>query len=167
MALHDVPDTGRRFQIVANEPTRSAVCAVAQLRELPRLEASFEVVRRGRDTVQVAGRVSATVGQTCVVTLDPILNEVEEDIDVTYTSDAAGAEIAVADIDFAAEDPPEPAIGGVVDLGQIATEFLILGMDPYPRKPGATFELPRTDDSTDHPFAALAALKKSQPGNKS
>ena len=30
---------------------------------------------------------------------------------------------------------PEPLIGGIVDLGALATEFLILGLDPYPRKP--------------------------------
>ena len=27
-------------------------------------------------------------------------------------------------------------VGGTVDLGAIATEFLILGLDPYPRKTG-------------------------------
>ena len=34
---------------------------------------------------------------------------------------------------------PERLIGDVVDLGALATEFLILGLDPYPRKAGATF----------------------------
>ena len=36
-----------------------------------------------------------------------------------------------------ADEGPETLHGGVVDLGAVATEFLILGIDPYPRKPGA------------------------------
>ncbi|MND03201.1 hypothetical protein D3C83_229160 [compost metagenome] len=51
--------------------------------------------------------------------------------------------------------------GGTVDLGALAAEFLVLGIDPYPRKPGASFEAPATaDDPAAHPFATLAALKK-------
>ena len=46
---------------------------------LPRLEAAFDLTRIGGDGVHVVGRVSATVSQTCVVTLDPMQNEVDED----------------------------------------------------------------------------------------
>jgi hypothetical protein len=53
---------------------------------------------------------------------------------------------------------PEPLIGGVVDSGVIATDFLSLGPDPS-RKPGAEFAAPVTDYESGHPFAALAALK--------
>ena len=51
-----------------------------------------------------------------------------------------------------------------VDLGAVATEFLLLGIDPYPRKPGAVFDAPATGDPAGHPFAALAALKKDGTG---
>ena len=37
-------------------------------------------------------------------------------------------------------DPPDPIIGGKIDLGALASEFLALGLDPYPRKPGAKFQ---------------------------
>ena len=65
------------------------------------------------------------------------------------------------------EEPPEPLIGGKLDLGAIATEFLILGIDPYPRKPGAQFSPPKADDAGAHPFAALEALKKRPGGGQS
>ena len=65
------------------------------------------------------------------------------------------------------EEPPEPIINGAIDLGALATEFLILGLDPYPRKPGVSFDKPvETDDPQDHPFAALAGLKTQQPPKK-
>ena len=166
VAVHELPDAGRQYQITADEHARAAVCRLAQLADLPRLEASFEVARRGRGAVHVVGRVSATVAQNCVVTLEPIVSEVEEGIDVVYTSETAEADHEAIDIDFAGEDPPEPLAGGVLDLGKVATEFLMLGIDPYPRKPGAIFEPPQTGDKEVHPFAALAALKKVQPDNE-
>ncbi len=59
-----------------------------------------------------------------------------------------------------AEDPPEPIVNGAIDLGALAVEFLMLGLDPYPRKPGAVFEpVIAPVDPADHPFAALGALK--------
>jgi hypothetical protein len=53
-------------------------------------------------------------------------------------------------------------VQGAVDLGALATEFLLLGIDPYPRKPGVAFAPPAdTPGPSGHPFEALAALKKS------
>ena len=63
-------------------------------------------------------------------------------------------------------DSLEPLVGGTVDLGAIATEYFLLGIDPYPRKPGAVFEPPSAGDAATKPFAALAALKKLGPGDK-
>ena len=163
VAVYEVPETGRHYHIVADERTRSAVCALAQLNDLPRLEADFDVARRGRSAVHVVGRVSATVEQTCVVTLETMRNEVEENIDVVYTSETTGSDGEAVDIDFVLDDPPEALADGILDLGKVATEFLMLGIDPYPRKPGAVFEPQQTADNEGHPFAALAALKKS-PG---
>ena len=62
--------------------------------------------------------------------------------------------------------PPEPIVDGRLDLGALATEFLILGIDPYPRKPGAVFEAPSSADRDATAFAALAALKKSDGGTE-
>jgi hypothetical protein len=39
-------------------------------------------------------------------------------------------------------------------------EFLLLGIDPYPRKAGAEFAPVKADDGSAKPFAALEALKK-------
>jgi hypothetical protein len=60
---------------------------------------------------------------------------------------------------------PEPLVGGVVDLGALATEFLILGINPYPRKPEAVFEAPRQAKGDQGPFAALERLAKRQEGS--
>src|ERR1043165_5425841 len=110
------------------------------------------------------------VRQTCVVTLDAVENEVNEPIEVDFAPprEPAGS-AAEIDLDAArsAEDEIEPLTGNTVDLALLATEFFILGIDPYPRKPGASFDAPKpAADPSDHPFARLAALQKNSTVKK-
>jgi Large ribosomal RNA subunit accumulation protein YceD len=166
LAVSDVPETGRSVALAADERTRAAVAEIAGLRSLPRLEATFDVALHGRDGLHVTGRVTATVGQSCVVTLEPIESEVVEDIELVFAP-AAAPVIVEEDgdkVEIAAVEAPEPLSGGTVDLGAIATEFLILGINPYPRKPGVVFEPPAVGADTDGPFAALKALRKTPGG---
>jgi hypothetical protein len=174
VVIEDVAETGRHFDLVADSDVRAAVAQVVGLRELPRLQANFDVTRHGADGLRVCGRVSATVGQNCVVTLEPLANEVEEDIDLLFAPASPPVERKAGERktgedeagEAGSERPqrswngPEPLIGGIVDLGALATEFLILGLDPYPRKPGAVFEAPQDVKPDPGPFAALAGLKE-------
>ncbi|MGA2312890.1 MAG: YceD family protein [Xanthobacteraceae bacterium] len=159
VAVEDVAETGARFDLVANAQVRAAVARMASLRDLPRLEANFDVTRRGAG-LHVAGRVSATVGQLCIFTLEPLVNEVEEAIDLLFmpqpTAEREDGEVGTRG---ESADETEPLIGGLVDLGALAIEFLILGLDPYPRKPGAVFQPPEAKPY-ESPFAALASLRK-------
>ena len=159
LALSDVPESGRHLNLFADRQTRDAVAEHAGLTALTRLEASFDVMPHGRGGLHVVGRVSATVGQTCVVTLEPLKNEIDEAIDLVFAP-AEAPPIGGAEVDLSAADAPEPLMGGGVDLGEIATEFLILGLDPYPRKPDAIFQSAPAGEDSANPFAALAALKK-------
>ena len=168
VAIEDVAETGRHFELVADTDVRAAVARLAGLRDVPRLQANFDVTRHGADGLHVSGHVSATVGQTCVVTLEPLANEIEEDIDLLFAppppplARKAGEDEAAEKRSERPErrwNEPEPLAGGVVDLGALATEFLILGLDPYPRKPGAVFEPPQEVKPDPGPFAALAGLK--------
>ncbi len=157
----DVPDTGLHLDLVADEATRATVAGVAGVRGLPRLTATFDLARAGGG-LKVTGEIAATVEQTCVVTLEPMTSELREPIDIAFVpprADEAADETEEA-IDPGADDEPEPLVDGAADLGVVATEFLLLAIDPYPRKPGAVFEPPKTEDAGGHPFAALAALKK-------
>jgi Large ribosomal RNA subunit accumulation protein YceD len=159
-----VPESGLHLDLVADDASRAAIAAIAAINALPRLEARFDVMRQG-DGLTVSGEVSASVGQHCVVTLEPMTSEVCEPIDLTFVPPAVAthADALPDEIDPDAADEPEPLVGGVVDLGRIATEFLLLAIDPYPRKPGAVFEAPEGGDPGAHPFAALATLKKGPP----
>ena len=89
MALEDIPETGMHLEIDAPEPARSEIVPLAGVRELPRLSAVFDLSRRGAG-VRVTGQVSARVGQTCVVTLEPIENDLEEQVDLMFSLASTG-----------------------------------------------------------------------------
>src|SRR5215470_19207733 len=122
VAVEEVAETGQHFDLVADATVRAAVAKIAGLRDLPRFEGSFDVVRRGYGGLHVTGSVSATVGQTCVVSLEPLANEVDESIDLVFEPptmaplpDSPQSHGHSVDL-----NGPEPLVGGVVDLGALA-----------------------------------------------
>src|SRR5215510_13303121 len=89
VALDDIPETGLHLEIEAPESARSDLVALANLRELLRLSAVFDLARRGAG-VRVTGQVSARVGQTCVVTLEPVESDLMESIDLRFAPQLTG-----------------------------------------------------------------------------
>jgi len=158
-----IPEAGLHGEIEADPATRVALAGIAGLRGIEWARASFDLKLESGDSVHVRGRVTARVGQVCVVSLDPVENDVVEDVDLVFVPESrmpALADSVDEDDEGDTPDPPEPILNGVIDLGRLATDALFLGIDPYPRKPDAVFEAPSVpDDPEDHPFAALKALK--------
>jgi uncharacterized metal-binding protein YceD (DUF177 family) len=161
-----IPDTGLHRAFEAGDATRAAMADLAGLREIVSARASFDLVPKSGGRVQVTGEVHARVGQSCVVTLDPIENDIDEVIDLLFAppeqirSLAALVDEVAQREDDEVPDPPEPIVNGVIDLGRLATDALFLAIDPYPRRPEAVFEpLAEVKDPAQHPFAALRTLQ--------
>lgn len=169
-----IPDTGLHRELEASAAERQAMADLAGVREILSARASFDVVPKSGGRVQVTGHVRARVGQTCVVTLDLMESEIDEEVDLIFAPEAEVRRLA----DLIEEgqddeeppevaDPPEAIVNGIIDLGRIATDALFLAIDPYPRKPGVAFEAEVTAlDPEDHPFAALKALQDNKQGKK-
>ena len=169
-----IPEAGLHRKIEADAAARQAMAEIAGVREVVAARAAFDLTLKSDGKVHVTGRVTARVGQDCVVTLDPIENEIDEPVDLIFAPPAQIpllADLVDDDMedDIEAPDPPEPIVNGQIDLGRIATDALFLGIDPYPRKEGAVFEAEiEAGDPGDHPFAALKALQSrgSKKGDK-
>jgi uncharacterized metal-binding protein YceD (DUF177 family) len=165
VAVAQIPETGLHRDIQADQAIRTAVADVGGLREVLSVQASFDVTPKSGGRFHVVGHVRARIGQTCVVTLEEIENDIDEPIDLIFAPPEQIPQMAAL-VDEAEEsdeempDPPEPIENGMIDLGRVATDALYLAVDPYPRKPGAVFEpVVEAADPEDHPFAALKALK--------
>lgn len=169
-----IPDTGLHRELEASAAERQAMADLAGVRDIPLAQATFDVVPKSGGRVEVTGHVRARVGQTCVVTLEPIESEIDEEVDLIFAPEAEVRRLADLieegqDDQEPAEvaDPPEAILNGIIDLGRIATDALFLAIDPYPRKPGVVFEAEVTAlDPEDHPFAALKALQDNKLGKK-
>jgi uncharacterized metal-binding protein YceD (DUF177 family) len=166
--VEQIPEIGLSRELEANAATRAAMAEIAGVREILSARAMFELKPESGGRVHVAGKLTARIGQTCVVTLDPIENDVEETIDLTFAPPEQIAHVTDRDEEMDEGDGEaahefEPIENGVIDLGRLASDVLYLAIDPYPRKPGAVFE-PQIAavDPEDHPFAALKALKGDQ-----
>jgi uncharacterized metal-binding protein YceD (DUF177 family) len=147
------------------------------------LKAVLKIAKQGKD-IRVTGEVHASVTQECVVTLEPFTSEIVEEVDVRFASPAGpppsqprdGARLsrrraqdlmehrpapAPVIATHEEDDPPDTIIDGKIDLGALAAEFMALGLDPYPRKPGVAFaEIVDDEVIEESPFAQLAGLKK-------
>jgi uncharacterized metal-binding protein YceD (DUF177 family) len=162
VAVLQIPESGLHRELDADEGVRNAMADAAGLREMLSAHASFDVTPKSGGRFHVAGNVRARIGQTCVVTLEPIENVIDEPIDLIFAPPEQIPQLAdlVDDANEGDADPPEPIEGGFIDLGRLATDALFLAIDPYPRKKDAVFEHEvAPPDPEDHPFAALKALK--------
>ncbi|NVN86497.1 MAG: DUF177 domain-containing protein [Rhodopseudomonas sp.] len=163
VTVMQIPETGLHREIEAGPGERDAMAALGGLQKVMAAKATLDLTPVGEGRVRVQGGVKARVCQTCVVTLDPVENEVDEAIDLIFAPASQIRELAES-IDDGSEaetaDPPEPIVKGIIDIGRLATDALFLGLDPYPRKPDAVFEpIVEPVNPDEHPFAALKALK--------
>lgn len=108
--------------------------------------------------VHVAGRVEAKIRQTCVVSLDAFDSTVSEDVEVDFVLGEQARERGLDD-QVSIEAPLDRISGTHVDVGALTAEFLALGLDPYPRKPGVAFADVTSEEAPESPFAKLKALK--------
>ncbi|HTO79637.1 MAG TPA: DUF177 domain-containing protein [Methylocystis sp.] len=165
LAATGIPTEGLDVVVRANEAECAALARDNALVAVLWLEAPFHVARFGHDGLKVQGSLRAEVRQTCVVTLEDFDAVIEEPVSVRFAppleseKPSHGRREKALSAEDALEieaDGPDPLIGGVVDLGALAGEFLTLGLDPYPRKPGATFEEPAPAAPEASPFAVLS-----------
>lgn len=169
-----IPDTGLHRRLEASVAERQAMAELAGVREVLSAEADLDVVPKSGGRIQITGLVRARIGQICVVTLDSIENEIEEEVDLIFAPEAEVRKMADLieegqDDETPPEviDPPEAIVNGIIDLGRIATDALFLAIDPYPRKEGVVFEAEVTAlDPEDHPFAALKVLQGKKQDKK-
>jgi len=173
VAVAEIPELGLHREIEAGLIERKSMAEVAGLREIALANAALDLTPMGGGRFHVGGHVRARVGQTCVVTLEPIENEIDEPIDLVFAPPEQIPDLAElvdeANEEVETPDPPEPIVDGIIDLGRLATDALFLAIDPYPRRKDAVFEPPvEPADPDAHPFAALKALQlgSKTPGSK-
>src|SRR5882724_9930219 len=162
---------GTALDIVASDGERAALAKRFGFLGLPAFSARVTVDRRIGGQVVIEGRLRGRIVQACVLTLDPVTQDLDDTFRIVFKKDLADdldPESGEAVLNAQA-DAPEPLAGNMLDVGEIVAEQLSLVADPYPRRPGAKLEdvLPKPrhggrkgpSEPRRHPFAGLAALR--------
>ena len=161
--LAGLSDEPLEFAFEATAEQCAALCKRLDLLDLSSLSARGRIVASDPEHALADVNFRAVVVQSCVVSLEPIPATVEESFtqEFTYaTATADGASVDDSDVWVDPGDEPEVLTDDLLDVGELVTQHLSLALDPYPRKPDASFDGYRTDDEpTNAAFAALGALK--------
>jgi hypothetical protein len=165
VVVEDIHEPKLRMAIEADPGECERLARHIGIEAIAWLRATLELRREGPSGLHVLGEMRANVRQMCVVSLDNFDTEIVEPIDLHFApqSDYDAHTRALDRFEPLREvNAPDPIIDGRVDLGHVVGEFLVLGLDPYPRKPGAQFsygaEPGRAQDESA--FAMLHKLKK-------
>jgi hypothetical protein len=162
---------GSHVSVRAEADELAGIARMLDLPSVESLEGRYLLSRRG-ERVRLEGNITATLHQSCIVTLDPFPVTIAMPLKLDFaplapenprrkSADEGEGEIDI-EVRLNEDDPPEPIVDGVIDLGAVTLEFLALGLDPYPRKPGASFAEPAPEAPPESPFAALARLKRGE-----
>lgn len=140
------------------------------VREVLSFDAEAALGRWKRDGIRVKGKVTVSLIQDCVVTLEPVGQEIDEDFEAIFVPEGSRLANRALDghgemfIDPDGPDAPEVFTGDSIDVGAVAAEFAALSIDPYPRTPGAGFadliEDDPVSDKKPSPFAVLQGFKR-------
>lgn len=135
----DVSHMGRlehRMDIKANPEERAALAKRFDLVELAELSARLVLKKRGdgkpgAGAVEMTGRWHARLAQRCVVTLEPVWAELDDDVRLFFGESPDAAADPLDDAGW-----PEPIEDGAIDAGEAIAQLLGVALDPYPRAPG-------------------------------
>ncbi|MXQ10997.1 YceD family protein [Microvirga makkahensis] len=152
----NIPPRGQEVHVVASSEERDALAKDFGLPRIQALSGDFKLTSTAKG-IHVAGLVKASITQVCVVTLDSFDSDIEEEVEVDFAEPSGMPAEPPTDINE--YEPPDEIVNGQIDLGALTAEFLALGLDPYPRKPGVDFSYRDPGDDKDSPFAALGKLK--------
>ncbi len=140
------------FTVTATAEECAALAADFGIPAIRDLVGRFQVAG-SLENLKVTGTVEALVTQVCTVSLDPFEAPVSEPVEVLFTDGEIPTGHDAEDVEV-----PDPIVNGRIDFGILTAEFLAMGLDPYPRKPGVTFEGAEADPD-DAPFAGLRVLQ--------
>jgi len=163
IAVDRLPRGGRVGTLTATPDECASVASALGIRACDRLTLDYRLVPHGRNRAQLTGQVIATISQSCVVSLEPVAQDIAAPVKVQFEP-----EIVVPATDEQELDPDaldtEALVDGRCDLGQVAYEILAIEMDPYPRASDADEGWEGETIAADErqsPFAALQKLRES------
>lgn len=150
--LVEVEDIGHEPKTVtfrASERERIDLARRLGIVSVEEASATVTVQQAGGGMIHAMGSLQVRLIQNCVVTLAPVPSVIEEEFEGWFGDKASAVSFARAKSERDAKKShveaeileesvdPEPINGGKIDVGELATQYLSLALNPYPRAEGA------------------------------
>lgn len=176
ISLDSISVRGSEYEITAKKTECALLAERFGILEVVALTAKVRLQPiAGGALIRLTGTLDAQVIQSCGVTLQPVPARIKEDISMSFAPECDEDEDEI-DLSLDEEDPPDPIVGGIIDIGDAVAEHLALALEPFPRAPGAEFQNAEFGDPrgkiseknveqapvSPNPFAVLASLRKNQ-----
>ena len=160
----------------------SAICKRLNLYAINVLKATIQLQRNNvNKVIHIHGTIHADILQKCVVTTDPVQENIEEEFDAWFADPNSAVSFIKAKRErmsreerneqavMEEKEDPEDVIDGKIDLGELVVQHMSLSLNPYPRLDGAEHETDSTNElgeapegTYNNPFAALKDWKASE-----
>ncbi|MGH1350766.1 MAG: hypothetical protein ACRBBN_08160 [Methyloligellaceae bacterium] len=169
-----IPADGRKIKFLLDDKQKEIFRKALDLEKLSVRQTELLLRPVSGKRFSLTGKLSFTVEQNCIVSLELVSTDYQKDIDVQFWPEDAVARYyasqADAEIDPMDENEPEQIEAGMVNVGQYLYEFMSTSINPYPRKGDAEFDWQdkKTGQTEDDPLSEkpFAALKILQNGGK-
>lgn len=167
LRVDKLPATGRTLKIKTTAEQRVKIAEQLKCESVDKFTATIHATPI-KGSIQVEAKLQAVVTQLCVITFQPVSQNIEEEVRRIFLPGTeedfigpAGSEVFV---DLEGDDLPDYFDDAEADFTGLLLETLALAVDPYPRAPGA--EVPQADNPADigelSPFASLKHLKSTR-----
>lgn len=173
--VDEIDGLGATFTISPDEESCAALVRRLDVKDIADVVAEVTLKQQGQ-VVHVSGSARARITQNCVVTLDPVETQLEEDFEAWFADPDQAISISKArrerelkkghsEVPMLEEnEDPEPIVNGQIDLGELVVQYLSLGINPYPHAEGVEYQNPEEEqreasELRKNPFAALKDWK--------
>lgn len=164
-------NAGDTVRLDADEAQRAAIAVLAEALSLSRFSVQVNLKKTTPSRFLLDYRLQAEIAQACVVTLEPVVSQVDRSfIRELHFAGPGRRAPAAPELDLPAQDismdegeEPEEIESLHYDLAGPVLEEFLLALDPYPRCPGVEFDPDAHGDAPpESPFAVLKRLKSSK-----
>lgn len=164
--VHEIPSGGVKQHREASAELRAELAVELGVPACNSLVTDYRIINAGRGRFELRGRVQASFTRTCVITLEPMVEVLNEPLDCAFVPrDRVPREQADEELALSVEDL-EVIEHDRIDVGRVVYEVVAASLDPYPRSADAAVESaaeePDNVEPAEHPFAVLAELKKNE-----
>jgi uncharacterized metal-binding protein YceD (DUF177 family) len=168
--LGGLSDRGAELVLKPTSAERAEIARWLGIEGVESLEARVSLSRAGSDRYDYRANFAAGVVQACVITLDPVRSHLSGEFHRSFElvpklhpkrRAKAAIEPPIVALSTGDEDDAERLDNPIIDLAAPVLEELSLALDPYPRAPGAAFDVPVAEaEPIKSPFAVLEKLKQ-------